>query len=167
MLVRRSGLPKQTVSAIVNGRSPQPTGGQIVALARAFRVEPDDVLAGIGLWEREDRELPPLATYLREALRLGDEQARYVERSVEAMRAERRLAELEAEYAAMQGDDEEGEELTEDERVKRQGERLGIDRLHPVAAESENIQPLVDESDGPQRHPEEESQDREENDERG
>ncbi|MGH2447364.1 MAG: helix-turn-helix domain-containing protein, partial [Chloroflexota bacterium] len=52
VLSRRSGLSKQTISAILNADISQPTAWQIAALSRVFGVEPSEIFEEIGLWSK-------------------------------------------------------------------------------------------------------------------
>lgn len=72
-LGRYSELGKQAITTITNGRGYQPSAKQMVGLAKAFRMQPNDVLAGIGLWQQEGtgQVAPEIAEAYRDLDDLG------------------------------------------------------------------------------------------------
>lgn len=95
-LARRAGLKKQTVGSIVRGAATQPTAWQIAAIARVFRVEPNEVFELAGLWDPPPIRLGPVPREVVEIYQsLG-----FPERRALLANA-RTLRELQGEYTAM------------------------------------------------------------------
>ncbi len=104
-LAALTGLTVQTVNRIELDRPQRVLRGTRDALAHALNVSPEYLETGREPGSSQD--LPTLEFYLRSTANLTDEQISYVRRSVQAMEAERKLADLQAEYAAQQGEGEE------------------------------------------------------------
>lgn len=138
MLTRRSGLPKQTVNVIVNGKARLPTGQQIVALSHAFGVDPNETLGAIGLWHKLSTRSPVPSELTAVYRDLGFPERRAL------LRIGHTLRELQSEYHAMQTEDG-GPPTVEDEEppppdISPEEERLG---LKPAAVDRD-IQPPPD-----------------------
>lgn len=95
------GVTIQTISRLETGEYTQMKTATRDALAAALGASAIYLETGL----EPLRELPPLDSYLRATANLTDEQIGYVRRAVQAMEAERELADMQAEYAAMQEDE--------------------------------------------------------------